>query len=415
MKKSVTALALGTAVIATIALAGCSGAAAAGGGTAAKSGTKVDKVVIGSLHPETGSSAADGQAMDNGAQMAVDAINKAGGIKSLGGAKLELDKGDTKGTPDVASTEANREISDGAVALIGTYASGVSTTISALAEKAQVPFVMDISAADSILQQGYKYSFRVQPSATAIGTQGADAVAAIAAKNGVKLSKVGYLYDQGAGETSLEVAFAKEAKAKGFTVDTAIKYDSMSLTDATTQIAQIKAAGDTTLIVSGYYADSLAIAKSIAASGIKLDAVFGVGDGAYDQQTFLTDAPNGGEGYYNTNYAIAKSAEGQQFATDYQAKFNTPVRTGAALAYDAVQVIAAGLEDSGSADPVKLRDAIAAEKSYTGIAFGSGPIAFSSTGENTSARTVATQILGGKVTVVYPDDQATGTAKFPAF
>lgn len=411
MKKRLAILAVSSAVTAAAALSGCSGAAV--GGSTSSTG-HVDKIIIGSLHPTTGSSAADGQAMDNGAQMAVDAINASGGIKSLGGAKLQLDKGDTQGKPDVATTEANRMIADGASAIIGTYSSGVSQQVAAVAEKAATPLVMDVTSADSILQQGYKYSFRIQPNASTMGTQGADALYSIAQKSGTPITKVAYLYESSAFGTTMEAAFAKEAAAKGFAVDTAIKYDAASLTDATTQVKQVQNAGDTVMVVSGYYADSLTISKAVSSTGIALDAVFGVGNGAYDQNTFLADAPKGGEKYFNTNYRISKDAAGTKFSTDYQAKYGTAVRTSAGLSYDAVQVIATALESSGTTDKAALRDAIAKESSYTGVVFGNGPITFSSTGENTNAASVVTQIINGNVSVVYPSSEATTSAVYPA-
>src|ERR1041384_1960722 len=60
---------------------------------------------VGAVHPITGPLAEPGQACRLGAQMAADAINAAGGIKSLGGIKLELLLGDTQTKPDVGRTE----------------------------------------------------------------------------------------------------------------------------------------------------------------------------------------------------------------------------------------------------------------------------------------------------------------------
>src|SRR4029450_5086082 len=79
---------------------------------------------IGGVHPVTGPLAERGQACRLGAQMAADAINAAGGIKSLGGAKIELILGDTQTKADVARAEAERLINAGAQLLMGTFNSG---------------------------------------------------------------------------------------------------------------------------------------------------------------------------------------------------------------------------------------------------------------------------------------------------
>src|SRR5438477_12009846 len=68
---------------------------------------------VGVIHPVTGPLAEPGQACRLGAQMAADAVNAAGGIKSLGGARLELLLGDTTTKPAAGRTRAERVIGPG--------------------------------------------------------------------------------------------------------------------------------------------------------------------------------------------------------------------------------------------------------------------------------------------------------------
>jgi branched-chain amino acid transport system substrate-binding protein len=81
-------------------------------------------VKLGAIHPVTGPLAEIGQACRLGAQMAADAVNTAGGVKSMGGARIELVLGDTQTKPDVAVAETQRVISAGAVAITGPFHSG---------------------------------------------------------------------------------------------------------------------------------------------------------------------------------------------------------------------------------------------------------------------------------------------------
>ncbi len=69
-----------------------------------------------------------------------------GGIKSMDGAKLELLLGDSESKPEIGRSEADRLIKEGAVVLIGPFQSGVAMAISTLAERRQVPFVMDVAS-----------------------------------------------------------------------------------------------------------------------------------------------------------------------------------------------------------------------------------------------------------------------------
>src|SRR5207247_7516191 len=105
---------------------------------------------IGVVHPVTGPIAEPGQACRLGAQMAADAINAAGGIKSMGGMKLELLVGDTQSKPDVGRTEAERVIGQGAQMLMGAFDSGSTAAVVPVTELRRIPFLGGTAAADAI-------------------------------------------------------------------------------------------------------------------------------------------------------------------------------------------------------------------------------------------------------------------------
>src|SRR5512145_1801984 len=134
---------------------------------------------IGVVHPVTGPLAEPGQACRLGAQMAADAINAAGGIKALGGAKLELVFGDTQTKPDVGRTEAERVVNQGAQMLLGSFDSGSTAAMVPVAQQKRVPFLVDIAAADPITanvakavkdgQQKTQYVYRNFPTGSSFG------------------------------------------------------------------------------------------------------------------------------------------------------------------------------------------------------------------------------------------------------
>src|SRR5262249_33723419 len=131
------------------------------------------------VHPITRPAADAGQASRLGAQMATDAINGAGGIKSLGGAKLELVLGDTQTKPDVGRSEAERVINQGAQMLMGSFDSGSTAAMVPVAQQRHVPFLVDIAAADPITanvakavkdgQQKVQYVYRNFPTGSTFG------------------------------------------------------------------------------------------------------------------------------------------------------------------------------------------------------------------------------------------------------
>src|SRR5436190_19338424 len=134
---------------------------------------------IGVVHPVTGPLAEPGQACRLGAQMAADAINAAGGVKALGGTKLELLLGDTQTKPDVGRSEAERVVNQGAQMLMGSFDSGSTAAMVPVAQQRRIPFLVDIAAADPITanvakavkegQQTVQYVYRNFPTGSSFG------------------------------------------------------------------------------------------------------------------------------------------------------------------------------------------------------------------------------------------------------
>ncbi|HLU55666.1 MAG TPA: ABC transporter substrate-binding protein [Pseudonocardia sp.] len=400
----------------SLGLAACGGSAPSGAADDAPAGGvgPDGTIKIGSLHPLSGAAAADGQQMDNGARLAVEAINEAGGIKSLGGAKLELLSADTQGKPEVGQSEAQRLVQEGAVGLVGTYQSAVTANVSAVAERNRVPLVIDVSTADSILQQGYQYTFRVQPSSTVLGAKGAQYLNEVATAGGAPVRSVAILHEQGPFGSAIRDSFTAEAERLGIAVGPVIAYDAASVPDLTTQMTQVKAAGVDVLVVTGYYRDGVLAAQAVQTVQPGVAAVYGVANGAFDLPQFPAEVGQAGEGFFDANYhADMTKPETQELARRFQERFGDPIRTGAVLAYDAVRVIAHGLETAGSADPEKVRDAIAGAELDTLLASG-GPIAFDERGENKNAIPILMQVQGGAVRQVHPGEFAEAEPIYPA-
>lgn len=127
---------------------------------------KIAEVKIGHIHPMSGALAEEGQDMANAIKLAVDEVNANGGIKSLDGAKVLLLEGDHEGKPEKGVSETQRLIREGAIGVLGAYASGVALTATQVAEKEKTPFIITIGAADEITERGFKFTYRLQPPAS---------------------------------------------------------------------------------------------------------------------------------------------------------------------------------------------------------------------------------------------------------
>src|SRR5512134_247404 len=83
-------------------------------------------IKVGVLHPVTGALSYSGTQSRAGALMAIEEINAAGGIKALGGAKLEPLLADAQSKPDVGAAEVEKLNEAGVAAIVGAYASGIT-------------------------------------------------------------------------------------------------------------------------------------------------------------------------------------------------------------------------------------------------------------------------------------------------
>ena len=380
------------------------------------SGSSPDEIVIGSIHPLTGPLAGAGQLMDQGAKLAVEDINEAGGIEALDGAELVLESGDSKGEAETGQSEAQRLIDDGAVALVGTYQSDVTLNVASVAERSRVPLVIDVAVDDQILEQDYQYTFRIQPNASSMGEDGADRLLEIAEQGGETVDSVAYIHEEGAFGTSVFEAFKKQAESQGISVAKEVTYSPTNFSDATTQVREAASADPDVIVGTGYYPDQLLVAKAVQALSPDIQALYGVANGAFDDENFPNDAGAAGEGVLSANYHYnAASERTQDIRKRFEQEYGAPMQTASVLSYQAVEVIAQALEDGGSADPSDLREAISGISLDDPLLAFDGPIEFDETGQNTNATVVVMQVQGAKVEQVAPEEFETTKVTYPAF
>ena len=156
-------------------------AAAATGSLAAPTVLRAQgaEVKIGLLHPVTGALSYSGTQGRLGATLAVEEINAAGGIKALGGAKIDPMLGDAESTPDGGTAEVEKMNSAEVCAIVGGYASSICLAVSQAAARYDLPYVVDVGVADSIVTRGLKNTFRFGPGFGVIAKTALDNLAAI--------------------------------------------------------------------------------------------------------------------------------------------------------------------------------------------------------------------------------------------
>lgn len=390
MKKFV-ALAL-TAVMTAASLTGCGNAS-----------SDSDTIQIGSIHPLTGSYAYEGQQVINAQQLAIDEINAAGGIASLGGKKLELVVGDSQGNADTGASETERLISEGVAVVTGTFQSGVTLTCMQKAEQNQIPFVVTVSANVGLLENGFEYAFRIQPNAHTfvedflqyMGEIKTDDLktAVLIHEDSLTGTDTGDLIEAGFSQTGLELLDR-------------ITY-SASTTTLSTEVTKIAELAPDVLITNGYFADTSLLVKELNERGITFKMVVGVANGGISDAKFIETFGEDVENYLDLNYRFNPNNEKtEKLLAEYKEKYGEEMSVHAVWGYESIYVIADALERAGSTEPDAIKTALEETEIEDHVLAQDGPIKFDEKGENVNAAGVFLQIQNGKHVVVYPEEFA---------
>ena len=320
-------------VMAIACLAGCSG-----GGEAAD-GSKT--LIIGGSGPLTGDYATYGVSVKNGAQIAVDEINEAGGIN---GYTFELKMEDDQATPDAAVNAYNTLMDAGMDVVLGAVTSGACI---ALNEESSKDGILSLTPSGSQMEcVQYDNSFRVCFNDPAQGTYSADFIA-----DNALATKVAILYDKSNDySVGIHDTFIAEAGVKGLEIVTDQAFTDQSNTDFSAQLQAVKSSGADLLFLPIYAQEAAYILTQADSMGLENIIYFGVDgmDGILEK--IGEDNLDLTEGVMLlTPFSASSSDEKvQNFVKKYQEAHDMTPDQFAADAYDAVYAIAAALEKSGA-------------------------------------------------------------------
>jgi branched-chain amino acid transport system substrate-binding protein len=359
-----------------------------------------EPVNIGALYPVTGSFAQIGQGCVNAAKLAVQMVNDAGGIKALGGAKLNLIISDVQSDATVTRTETDRLIGSYKPAAIhGCFASALTLIASEVAERAKVPLLTG-SSTDQ-LNQGRHYTFT--PFARA--SQFAQAQLQMAKLVSDK-PKVAVVFENTAFGTSTSKGLREQAPGEGVEIVLFEPY-SAGLTDASPLINKVKASGANMLFPVSYLNDLILIIRAIKQVDLKI-AING-GSGGFVVPDFYKNVGNLADGLLGVahwNHDI--DANAQKVNTVYKKQYGEFLFEYAGGLVAQTFMIAAALERAASTDPQKVRDAIAAldvSEGYAAMCPG-GKVKFGPDGKNIYAHPVGVQWQHADLATVFPKADA---------
>ena len=175
-------------------------------------------IKVGVLHPVSGALSYSGQQGRIGAQLAIEEINAAGGIKALGGAKIEAVLGDAQSTPDGGNAEVEKMNSAGVAAVVGGYASGICLAASQTAARYDLPYIVDVGVVDSIVTRGLKNTFRFGPGFGVIAKTSLDNLVVINDAAGKAAKTVMIIHEDSAFGAGLSKLLNTQLPERGFQV-----------------------------------------------------------------------------------------------------------------------------------------------------------------------------------------------------
>ncbi|WP_022768297.1 MULTISPECIES: ABC transporter substrate-binding protein [unclassified Butyrivibrio] len=326
-----------TSALALTMLAGCGSGAASGS----------DTFKIGAIGPLTGAAAAYGNAVVNGAQIAVDEINEAGGIN---GVKIEY-KGEDDELNAEKSVNAYNTLKDwGMQILVGSTTSACSIAVSENTKADNMFQLTPSGSAEDCVK--YDNVFRVCFSDP---NQGIASAQYISDHN--LATKVGIIYDSSDVYSSgIYQKFAQESEGKNYEIVSAEAYTQDNNTDFSVQLQKAKDAGADLVFLPIYYSDAALILTQANTMGYA-PTFFGVDgmDGILTVENFDTSLA---EGLMLLTPFAADATDDLtvNFVKKYNEKYGETPNQFAADAYDAVYIIKAAIEKSGVTPDMSVSD-----------------------------------------------------------
>jgi len=374
-------------------------------------------VEVALIVPLSGPWARQGLLERMGAEMAIDDINAAGGIKALGGARMKLIIADTGDSPEKAKNAAQRVLAQNPdlAGGIGCWLSSFTLAVTEVTERAELPW-LTLSYSDQITNRGFHYVFQTSATGDRQAELALPTIIKLAeSATGKKPTTTGIISDN----TAAPVSFTKPMREGGLA-----KYGlkllvdetyTPPLSDATPLVQKARAARpDFLFVISTNVPDDALLLEKLTEMGMGAAHFPIVGNGAHMAGPELLKTA-GADVMEDVLVTIANwSNKGQaDLIARFKKRTGEPWLTQDSLsAYGHVQILKDALEKAGVVDRRKVADAIRAMDTTEGAAkyFAGGRLKFDDKGRRVDAPLVIVQWQHGEPVTVYPLADATKKA-----
>jgi branched-chain amino acid transport system substrate-binding protein len=365
------------------------------------------EIVIGAPNSLTGGLGEVGSRGTWGMQIAVDQINREGGIKAMGGAKLKIVIADTTSENPTQAASITRRMIDqeGAIVLLGAGASAMTLAAQVEAEKSEIPLITG-SYADGIVNRGYKYTFKITPQGGAVWnwamTSGYEMWKAT--KGSPPKSALIFMSNDAVGLV-VQKQLPEHAKTLNLDVPFSQSFQ-MGLSDPSVAVAPIRQHNPDMIFLGGFTNDIILIIKALRGVGITAP-IFGAGPAG-------TDSVGKGLGEasdrffaplaWNWDIKVPGNAE---FVAAYKAAYPTqpypPANEQLGQGYVVTQILRQTLDKVQSRDPKKIRDGLASME-FTGLPYPATKVKFGDNGLNIYNQEVLGEWIKGELRTVWPKE-----------
>jgi branched-chain amino acid transport system substrate-binding protein len=388
------------------------GATAAAGALSAPAALRAQGggVKIGVLHPVSGALSYSGQQGRLGATMAIDEINGAGGIKALGGAKIDPIFGDAQSTPDGGNAEVEKMNEAGVCAVVGGYASAICLSATQTAARYDLPYVVDVGVVDSIVTRGLKNTFRFGPGFGVIAKTALDNLVSINDQAGKPAKTVMIVHEDSAFGAGLAKLLNTQLPDRGLQVLETIPHPTPTR-EFENVVLKIKAQNPDLVIPANYYNEYVLLARTMQQQRVRQKGIYSVLGGAASSYKFVKEFPEAAQYIMDCNHwfdpknpkalALKKKVEDKgQFYT-YEVYMN----------YSCILLLADAIERAASTDRARITITLASS-TFSGHVMPYGPTKFID-GQNQGAAPVNTQVQGNNIQVILPAAFASAKPIFP--
>ena len=347
MKKAF-AIVLAVAMFAAC-MAGCGSTAATP--TDAPKADAPSVIKIGGIGPLTGSYANYGVSANNGAKIAVEEINAAGGIN---GAQIELQFEDSQGDPESAVNAYGKLMDWGMNVSLGCVFSGETASVVAAARDDDIMLLTPSGSADGAIE-GNDKAFRVCFYDSFQGAAAADYI-----KDNNLATEVGVFYESDYDySVGLYNAFVERCGANGITIKETQTFTTSANTDFSTQINALVSSG-VKVVFMPIYAEEASTFLTQAKGKFDSDVYFFGADGLDGILGKVEQDPSIANNVLMLTPFAADSEDAavKSFVEKYQAAYNAVPDQFAADGYDAIYIIKAAVEKAGSTSGAELAKAM---------------------------------------------------------